>query len=285
MRTIYITLLDFLTLLVSLFVCRLLLPEPSAQFIAHVPRFVFTCVLLFVLYPTVSCAFGLYRIIYRYAQSNEYLRFFSAFLTAGLSFSAANRIVGIFYPSLQYPLSFLLYFTVLSSTAMLLSRILYRVYVNRMAPDPENKPVNTLIVGCGQACLLLLNEIKYHPDRGIKPIIAVDNDPVKVGRSIAGIPIVGDDTAIPAVCKKYDIHLIIIAIPSADNKQRARILSNCKGVEAEVKLLPRLVDFGSEENGVVEKLRDFTMEELLGRDPIEINHEEVASFIREKPCS
>ncbi len=282
MRTIYITLLDYLTLLVSLFVCRLLFPEPAASFIAHTPRFVLTCMLLFVLYPTVSYAFGLYKIIYRYAQSNEYLRFFSAFLTAGLIFSVINRIIGVFVPTLQYPISFLLYFTVLSSTAMLLSRILYRVYVNRMAPETENKPVNTLIVGCGQACLLLLNEIKYHPDRGIKPIVAVDNDPVKVGRSIAGIPIVGDDTAIPEICKKYDIRLIIIAIPSADNKQRARILSNCNDIEVEVKLLPRLVDFGSEETGVIGKLRDFTMEELLGREPIEVNNEEVASFIRGK---
>ncbi len=283
MRTIYIILLDYFTLLASLFIGSLILPGLTITPQAHsITRFLIASALLLVLYPLILHFFGIYRIIHRYAQSSEYLRFFFAFLVAGVIFSILNLLLGLFFPFLSYTPGFLLFFTILSSSGMLLSRLVYRTYVNRVAPEKGEQPVNALIVGCGQACLLLLDELKYHPEHLIKPVAAVDNDPVKTGRSIAGIPILGDDTAIPAICKQYDIHMIIVAIPSADNKQRARILENCKGIDAEVKLLPRLADFGSAETGVVEKLRDFTMEELLGRDPIEVNHEKIDAFIRGK---
>lgn len=156
------------------------------------------------------------------------------------------------------------------------------MYVNRAEPDTQKALQNTLIVGCGHACLLLLAELKYHPEYRIKPVVAVDSDPAKKGRSIGGIAIEGSDEDIPALCKKHNIRLIIVAIPSADNKQRAHILENCKDIDVEIKMLPRLADFYATQSGVVEKLRDFTMDELLGRDPIEVNHEEVSAFIKGK---
>ena len=283
MRTVYIVILDYFTLLISLFITRLFLPDAVAGVSAYpTGRMLVTMATLLVVYPVVFKLFGVYRVIHRYAQYSEYLRFVAAFLAAGIVFAGCNLLEGLLVDGLSFSAVFLVVNVLLSAFGLLLSRLIYRVYVNRAEPDAKKALQNTLIVGCGHACLLLLSELKYHPEYHIKPVVAVDSDPAKKGRSIGGIAIEGSDKDIPVLCKKHNIHLIIVAIPSADNKQRAHILENCKDVDVEIKMLPRLADFYATQSGVVEKLRDFTMDELLGRDPIEVNHEEVSAFIQGK---
>jgi FlaA1/EpsC-like NDP-sugar epimerase len=125
---------------------------------------------------------------------------------------------------------------------------------------------------------MLLNEIKHHPERGIIPVVAVDKNEALIGRSIAGLRIEGTDDDIKYLCGKYDIELIIIAIPSANNVHRSKLLEKCEGVNAEVKMLPRVTDFAQDRSNVVDKIRDFTMEEVLGREPINIDHEEINNY-------
>ena len=283
MRSVYIVLLDYFTLLISLFASRFILPDAFAGASAHpTARMLTAMATLLVVYPIVFKLFGVYRVIHRYAQYSEYLRFVAAFLAAGIVFAGCNLLEGLLVDGLSFSVGFLLVNVLLSAFGLLLTRLIYRVYVNRAEPDTQKALQNTLIVGCGHACLLLLAELKYHPEYRIKPVVAVDSDPAKKGRSIGGIAIEGSDEDIPALCKKHNIRLIIVAIPSADNKQRAHILENCKDIDVEIKMLPRLADFYATQSGVVEKLRDFTMDELLGRDPIEVNHEEVSAFIKGK---
>lgn len=283
MRSVYIVLLDYFTLLISLFASRFILPDAFAGASAHpTARMLTAMATLLVVYPIVFKLFGVYRVIHRYAQYSEYLRFVAAFLAAGIVFAGCNLLEGLLVDGLSFSVGFLLVNVLLSAFGLLLSRLIYRVYVNRAEPDTPKALQNTLIVGCGHACLLLLAELKYHPEYRIKPVVAVDSDSAKKGRSIGGIAIEGSDEDIPALCKKHNIRLIIVAIPSADNKQRAHILENCKDIDVEIKMLPRLADFYATQSGVVEKLRDFTMDELLGRDPIEVNHEEVSAFIKGK---
>ena len=94
--------------------------------------------------------------------------------------------------------------------------------------------------------IMLLNEIKHHPERGILPVVAVDKNEALIGRSIAGLRIEGTDDDIKYLCGKYDIELIIIAIPSANNVHRSKLLEKCEGVNAEVKMLPRVTDFAQD---------------------------------------
>ncbi|MGN1122474.1 MAG: SDR family NAD(P)-dependent oxidoreductase, partial [Eubacteriales bacterium] len=284
LRTLYIIILDYFTLLICFFASQLLLPGSIEGTVpSELPRVMLTMATLLVVYPLVFSLFGVYKIIHRYAQSREYLQFFCAFLAAGVVFTAVSLLEGMLFSTLSYPIFFLIFFSLLASIALMLTRLIYRLFVNRAdAKNAGKMAKNTLIVGCGQACLLLLNEVKVHPEYGIHPVVAVDIDPAKNGRTIAGVPIEGTDEKIPELCAKYDIALVIVAIPSANNKQRAAILENCKDTNVVVKMLPRITDFHDNDRGVYGKLRDFTMDELLGRDPIEINHEEVNAFIRGK---
>lgn len=283
MRTLYIIVLDYLTILGCYFSCRLFLPtissgDPEFEFI----RTIAVLITIICVYPLVFALCGVYKIIHRYAQSAEYLKFLMTFIFGGAVFCGVMSVEGKLLPELYYDLRFLIIVAVVSSAFMLFSRIIYRVYMNRVDGQTNENSRNVLIVGCGQACLMLLNEIKYHPEHGLKPMVAVDVDRAKLGRQIGGIQIEGTDEDIPVLCKKHDIDLIIIAIPSADNIQRAKILKNCNDTDAEVKLLPRVSDFHENEADIVNKLRAVTMDELLGREPIDIRRSEINEFIKGK---
>ena len=112
------------------------------------------------------------------------------------------------------------------------------------------------------------------------PVCAVDNDAGKVGKSIGGVNIEGTDADIERLCRKHRVDLIIVAIPSANNKQRANILDKCAATGCAVKLLPRLTDFYSDNSTCIQKLRDITPEELLGREPVTIDNCRLSAFIK-----
>ena len=155
MRTVYIVILDYFTLLISLFITRLFLPDTVAGVSAYpTVRMLVTMATLLVVYPVVFKLFGVYRVIHRYAQYSEYLRFIAAFLAAGIVFAGCNLLEGLLFDGLSFSAVFLVVNVLLSAFGLLLSRLIYRVYVNRAEPDAKKALQNTLIVGCGHACLL-----------------------------------------------------------------------------------------------------------------------------------
>lgn len=282
MRTLYIILLDYVTLLICYLGCRVVFTGViEASFKNYFMRTIISIGLLLVVYPLVNYTLGVYKIVHRFAQSTEYLKFFFSFIASGLVYFICMRIVGVVKPDYAHSGYFLLLEVMFSALAMLVTRIVYNIFVNR--EEKLNKKIaqkNTLIVGCGQACLMLLNEVKHHKEFGINPVVAVDTDVSMLGRMVSGIKVEGTDDDIPELCKKHNVSLIVIAIPSADNVQRARILSKCDGVNAEIKMLPRVADFTKEGPGVIKKLRDFTADEVLGREPIDVNDKEISAFIK-----
>lgn len=283
-RTFILIFCDYIILLFSYFGCILLFPSLAGitaqnEILKHGIAFL----MMLAVFPIIFRFFGVYKIIHRYAQSAEYLRFITAFFSAGIVYILVLIAFDAVLPAELYNVYFLITHTITAIVGMFFSRLIYRVLVNRanITKVEEQKAKNTLIIGCGQACLMLLNELKYHPESGIKPIVAVDKDPAKIGRSIAGVPI-EDENLIESLCEKNKIELIIVAIPSADNKQRAKILERCSNVKAEIKMLPRVAEFNNTQSKVVDKLREFTMNEVLGRESIEITAPEVNSFIKGK---
>lgn len=230
-------------------------------------------------YISVLFAMGVYRSLWSYAQSREYFICTIASMLSGMIFFVIARLI---YRNYTMPVYFYLLTMCTVAIALVSERLLYRIWRDyRISQDKKVKGARrVLIVGCGAACQLLLDEMKSHPECGMIPICAVDNDPAKVGKSIGGINIEGTDEDIARICDKHNIDLIIVAIPSANNKQRAHILDRCATTRCEVKMLPRLTDFYSDSTTCTQKLRDITPEELLGRDPITIDNCAISAFIK-----
>ena len=245
------------------------------------PTRVYFIFLAFILpvYTAVLIATGVYRSLWSYAQSREYLICTMASVVAGGVFFLVTRV---FITQYILPVYFYLLTMCTVAIALVSERLAYRLWRDyRISHRKCEKNVRrVLVVGCGDACQLLLGELKSHPECGMVPIVAVDNDPAKVGKSICGINIEGTDEDVVRLCRKYRINLIIVAIPSADNRQRANILDRCASSGCVVKMLPRLTDFYHDNTTCIQKLRDITPEELLGRDPVTIDNCRLSAFIK-----
>jgi FlaA1/EpsC-like NDP-sugar epimerase len=136
-----------------------------------------------------------------------------------------------------------------------------------------------MVIGAGEAGAAIIKEIKSHPEYGKKVMAVIDDDATKHGHRILGAKIVGGQLKIRSTVKKYSITEIVIALPSASHKQIQRIVSECNRTACKIKILPGLIDILNEKVSI-NKLRDVAIEDLLGRDAVELNTREISGYLQ-----
>ena len=137
----------------------------------------------------------------------------------------------------------------------------------------------TLIVGAGQAADLLIKEIRNNPNMKNNVVCLVDDDEHKQNTFIQGVRVIGTSKDIPDIVNKHNIEEIIVAIPSASQKEIKRILSYCEPLMVKTKILPSFDEIVSGQYHV-NKIRDVEIEDLLGRDPVKIDTNGLMEFIQ-----
>ncbi len=152
----------------------------------------------------------------------------------------------------------------------------------------------TMIIGGGRAATTLLDEIfnaKKSPYEGDKsaaiydPICIIDCDPAKIGTFIHGVEVIGGNEIIIEKAKELEIEVIILAIPSLSEKERKKIIDICNETKLPLKIIPFIGSLILENNAsILNQVRDINIEELLGRDPIKFDNEDVKNFIYGKKC-
>ena len=140
---------------------------------------------------------------------------------------------------------------------------------------------HVMLIGAGSAGQMILRDINSAKEIGDKVVCIIDDNTNKVGRYIDGIPIVGGREEILASVEKYNIKKIFLAMPSATVAERRDILNICKETNCELKNLPGMYQLVNGEVSV-SALKKVSIEDLLGRDPIKVEMEEVFSFIHGK---
>ena len=136
--------------------------------------------------------------------------------------------------------------------------------------------------GCaGEAGNILLREmiLSQHLDK--KVVCLIDDDPVLKGKYMNGVRIVGNRDQIIESVEKYDIKEIYIALPSATAKDRSDILEICKNTNCKLKTLPGIYQMVTGEVSI-SKLKDVEIEDLLGREPIRVNLQQISSYMKDK---
>lgn len=138
-----------------------------------------------------------------------------------------------------------------------------------------------MLIGAGAAGQLILRDL--HGAKEVNECVCciIDDDRNKWGRFIDGVPIVGGRDDILLNAEKYKIEKIFLAIPSATAEQRRDILDICKETKCELKTLPGIYEFVTG-NVTAQSMKDVAVEDLLGRDPIKVNMDEIYSFIAGK---
>lgn len=220
----------------------------------------------------------LYNSLWRFASFSELNRVIIASVITTIF-----NIVGMTAFIQRMPLSYYIIGAVLQFGLTLMIRFSYR-YINleRGRREKDAKPLhNAMIIGAGAAGQTLIKELKSSGEVKSKACCVIDDNPNKWGRVMEGVPIVGGREDILINVKKYKIDQILFAIPTASAQARREILNICKETDCELKQLPGIFQLANGEVSM-SKMRPVAIEDLLGRDTIKVNMEEIFQYLKGK---
>ena len=239
--------------------------------VAHLP-FLIVDFLLFFLF------FELYRRVWRYAGIRELLAVAGAALCGTAAFYAGHNLLdGVYIPRILYVLIF---FIVLAGTGI--SRLSLRFLITLSSRENKtSEAIPVLIIGAGDAGNLMARDIKqYHAnDRHIVGFI--DDDPSKLNNLAFGIKVIGGREAIEGAVEKYGVKEIIIAMPSLTPREIAAIVDICSQTKCITKIVPGVYSL-LEQNVNMNTLRPVGVEDLLERDPVILDVEQIAGYLKGK---
>lgn len=215
--------------------------------------------------------FGLYRGIWRFASVPDLMRIIKAVIV-GVGISLAVSFV---LTRLELvPRSVFLLDSVLLLLLLGGPRFLYRWLKDRHLYKKDG--MRTLIMGAGQEGEMLVRDMLRDNASPYWPVAFIDDDLKKQGRELHGIPVVGISPELRAVIPRYQIDLIVIALPSVSSKEIRRIVELCEATGLPFRALPRLQDMVSGQVGTKD-LRDVKIEDLLGREPVQLDWQGIIS--------
>ncbi len=280
-RKLALTFIDFFIVVVSSLFANLLLMR--AELVSGIPEADFWIMNCLFAVASVICMwfFGTYGYIWRFVDAKELLVCAFA-VTCGWFVSGAAVI--IFEMGSDYPELHILFAYVISLFMIVLSRIVYKMLYASVTKKSQavEKNIRTMVVGAGYAGHVVISEM-LRPESAHLPVVFVDDDINKRGRYIHGVKVDGSIDDIPRLAKEYDVSKIIIAIPSCEGKERRRILEYCKVTECETNILPYVHQM-IEGKTLLGQAKKINIEDLLGRDPIRFEQEDIKNLIRDKVC-
>ena len=244
-----------------------------------------TLILLYGMY----LAFGMYRVLWGYAGTKDYIRLVTAtVIGVGLSMMASVLIRFVVHEYINdmrniIKLSFLMGFMsgVFSVFIRMCIRVLYKIPEHAPSAKAEEDLSKVLIVGAGAAATMLIKDMPVNENLNFKIIGLVDDNPGKHSSTLCGYPILGDRNDIPALCKKYQIDQIFLAIPSASAADKNEIIEICTHTKARVKTVPA-VDQIIASLGTKRVIRNVQVEDLLDRNPIVLDNAEISGYIEDR---
>ena len=246
-------------------------PEYLNAYLKFAPFYTLFTVIVFYI-------FRLYNSIWRFASFSELNRILGA-----TGVTTLFHVIGITAFLHRMPVSYYVVGAVTQFCLVTAIRFSYRfVILEKARRDKNLKSVhNAMIIGAGAAGLVILKELKVSNDANARPLCVIDDNPNKWGRVMDGIPIVGGRDNILESVKKYNIDQILFAIPSATAEQKRDILNICKEAGCELLTLPGIYQMTNGEVSL-SKMKPVAVEDLLGRDPIKVNMDEIFQYLKGK---
>ena len=223
----------------------------------------------------------LYQCMWRYASYSELIRVFASSVI-----TTVIQVVGTLLTVGRMPISYYLAGSVAQFILIVGVRFSYRfVLLVREARKSDasihGRADNVMLIGAGNAGQMILRDFKRAKEIKDRVVCFIDDNQNKWGRYIDGVPVVGGRDEIFSAVEKYNVKKIYLAIPSATAAQKRDLLNICKETGCQLKALPGIYQLASGELHV-SQMRDVSVEDLLGREPIKTDLTEVFNFIHGK---
>ncbi len=157
-------------------------------------------------------------------------------------------------------------------------RWLYEARSRAQRPTPARR---ILLVGAGEAGTLVAREMQRHPEMGMEPVAFLDDDPAKQGSTILGVPVWGPVEQLPEAVRHFRVDEVLIAMPSAPGSVVRKIIRACQEVGVAYRTIPALHEIISG-RVLIRQIRPVKVEDLLRREPIQLDVESIASYLNGK---
>ena len=240
--------------------------EYSEAVISYAPIYTVTTVFIFFL-------FRLYHSLWRYASIEEMTNVIYGCTAAALIQFIGMKIYNIHVPRSFYPLNLLFLICFVAGT-----RFFYRTLRMVNSRYREDSKKHIMIVGAGEAASMIIKEISSSRYLDGKVVCAIDDNNAKYGSYIQGVKIVGNRYDIIPSVAKYAVTDIIIAIPTSSKKELKPVLDICKETNCSLKILPGVYQLINNQVSV-NKLRSVEIEDLIGRDVVDLGTEGIMNYV------
>ena len=267
----------------------------ALRFEADIPdqmfkRFVFLWPYIVGFQYLVLMGFGVHRFVWRYVGLKEVVRIFVAIAATSavlLTLRVASaRFFDVFTGPAQYvtvPLGIIAINAVLAGLGIVGVRVLRRLQTEyaqtRSRRTFGGDVVPTLLIGAGQAGVMVAREINTRPDLGIRAVGFVDDDPNKLGSVVHGIRVLGSTSQLKALALRHGAAQVLITIANAPGPSIRRIKQACDDAGLPAKIIPGFYEIvGGQVN--LSRIRNVSIEDLLGREAITLEMDAIASALK-----
>ena len=266
--------IDSIIVLFSIFIGYFLLAPTTWPF--QNPIVVTSSMIIFVTHHIFSTYYGLYRKEWAYASIGELISIFKAVTFTIMVVAIVQLIIAGTINFRALVITWMLHLLLIGG-----SRLSWRLLIENFNGQKKRESVRTLIIGAGAAGRMVARQLTQEKRNSLTPVAFLDDDPRKIGSEIYGLRIYGGEGAIERIVKKKQIEHIVIAIPSLPKEQLAEIAKRCIATGIETKQIPRLEDLMLGKVDVTE-MRDVQIEDLLGRDEVHLDLQQIQRNIKGK---
>ena len=219
---------------------------------------------------------GLDRRWARYVSLTDLVRLaFSNLIGSSFSFVILLVVLRGQVPRSVYAIDFLL-------CVMLTAGLRVGFRVASESSQPRHLARNrkqTILYGAGNAGASLLRDLQQDAVLPYAVCGFVDDNPQKLGLILQGVKVLGNGDDLSAIAKKYEVDLVLIAMPAATGAQMKAILERCNAAGIPYKTIPSLAEL-IDEGGLARQIRDVAVEDLLGRTPVNLEHDRISAKLR-----
>lgn len=243
--------------------------------IFKVPMLLVTALTLLICHHLFASMYHLYNKAWQYASVGELIAIVKA-VTFSIAATSAMQLL-VFNNTYVRALliTWMLHVLLIGG-----SRFSWRMFRDNIM-NKHKDIKKTLIIGAGSGGTMVARQLLNNHEIDLKPVAFIDDDPKKYKLDILGIPVVGGSDRIAQTVEKYQIENIVIAIPSLKQKELHRIFEECSKTNAKTQIIPKLEDLMTGKISV-NQFREVQVEDLLGRDPVELDIGSISEYVSGK---
>ncbi len=239
------------------------------------PWCVIVCILTFIVAK-------FYNTMWQFASLDELLQIFFGVTAANILMVLMGYALGNpRFPNGVYVMGYLLMLFLLGVFRFSFRLIRRQRRKYKLSSKDKAEFNRVMVIGAGEMGSMVIKEMKTAPESKGIPVVAIDDDKTKRGTRIHGVRVVGGRESIPKMALRYNVDQIVLAIPSSKKKDQQDILSICAKTGCSLKTVPALYEIIENDTQNI-SIRDVDIVDLLGRDEIRLNVEEISDYLKGK---